>query len=174
MSDVVFSGTVTRGTQLASGGAVGRPNAPFPDSTLSLQQPYFRERGIELDALVPHRVLGTVNVEVPYTLTLNRAGFTVPLLDWTQKLDLPARIAPETFSFAPCVLIFEGREYAGFIYYPHPETKPDTNGHRYDVIEVIAPRIEGLAYDMPIAVRCDALLFNVDPKLREVSGQPAE
>jgi hypothetical protein len=162
METATYPGLVSSGFQFASGGAVGREDDPFPDATLTLQHRRFLERGFDLDRLVPGRVLGTINVKLGQELVLRRADITIPLLDWTSDLDDPrARIAPETFSFVRCTLNFMGRPYSGAIYYPHPETKPATNAHHYDVLEVIAPPVSGLQAGAPATVACAADAFAV-------------
>lgn len=160
MDETVHDGVVGDGFRFASGGAVGRADNPYPDATLRLQQPHLRARGIDLDALVPGWVVGTINVRLDHELVLGRPDLTAALLDWTGDLDDPrARIAPESFSFVHCRLHHAGRDYPGLIYYPHPETKPVVNAHHHDVLEVIAPRVEGLKPGDPVRVACRADAF---------------
>jgi hypothetical protein len=159
--DVIHAGLVGMGFQFASGAAVGRPDrpSPFSDATLRLQEPHLRAHGIDLDALVPGRVLGTINVRLPYALVLDRPDLTAPSVDWTAGQPAPARIAPETFSFARCCLCHAGHYYPGLIYYPHPETKPATNAHDFHVLEVIAPPVRNLVGGSAVAVVCRADAF---------------
>jgi hypothetical protein len=160
--DVIHSGTVARGFQFASGGALGRGDhpSPFSDATLRLQEPHLRAQGIDLDALVPGRRLGTINVRLPYALVLDRPDLTATDVDWTtDEPDPAARIAPETFSFAHCCFCHAGHYYPGLIYYPHPETKPATNAHAYDVLEVIAPPVDDLAAGAAVAIVCRSDAF---------------
>lgn len=162
MATAVYSGLITSGFQFASGGAVGRADNPFPESTLKLQHRHFLERGFDLDLLVPNRVIGTINVKLPMTLELARPDVTLPLLDWTRDLDDPrARIAPETFSFVRCTFVYRDRSWSGALYYPHPETKPGTNAHRHDVLEVIAPPVPGLEPGAPAQIVCAADAFRL-------------
>jgi hypothetical protein len=161
--DVIHAGIVGRGFQFASGGAVGRAEhpSPFSDATLRLQERHLLARGIDLDRLVPGRRLGTINVSLPYALVLTRPDFTAEAVDWTaNEPDPAARIAPETFSFAHCCFCHAGRYYPGLIYYPHPETKPATNAHAYDVLEVIAPPVADLAEGAAVAIVCRADAFS--------------
>jgi len=162
--EVIHAGTVDQGFQFASGAAVGRDArpSPFSDATLRLQEPHFRDRGIDLDALVPGRVLGTINVRLPRALILGRADLTAAAVDWTaSEPDLAARIAPETFSFVRCCLCYDGHYHAGLVYYPHPETKPATNDHDFHVLEVIAPPVADLVTGRPAAIVCRADAFRV-------------
>jgi len=161
MDETLHEGVVGAGFQFASGLAVGRVDNPYPDSTLRLQQPYFRERGVDLDMLVPGWVLGTINIKLSHELKLGRADLTARLVDWTGDLPNPrARIAPESFSFVHCRLRHGGRDYPGLIYYPHPETKPvSVNAHHYDVLEVIAAKVVDLQPGDRAAIICRADAF---------------
>jgi hypothetical protein len=160
MNETIHNGIVGSGFQFASGGAVGRADNPYPASTLRIQQPHFRARGIDLDALVPGWFLGTINVVLPYELTLAAPDLTAERLDWTGDLADPgSRIPPETFSFAHCTLHHGGGRYQGLIYYPHPETKPSVNAHHYNVLEVIAPPVAALRKGDPVSVACRSDAF---------------
>ncbi|MFZ3004887.1 MAG: hypothetical protein WA047_01840 [Phenylobacterium sp.] len=155
----LHQGRVGRGFQMASGGSVGQPGNPFPASTVKMQAPFFRAAGLDLAAEVPGLVWGTINVELGYGLRRATPDITVTDVDWTDGLTGAGRIAPETFSFVRCRLIHAGRDYPGLIYLPHPETKPPTNAHRYDILEVLTCRVEGLADGQPVAVLCRADAF---------------
>jgi len=160
--DVIHPGIVGSGFQFASGRAVGRGThpSPFSDATLRLQDRHFRDRGIDLDALVPGRVLGTINLRLPYPLVLGRADFTAEAVAWTDdERDPAARIAPETFSFLRCCFCYDGQYHAGLLYYPHPETKPATNDHDFHVLEVIAPPVANLSAGRAAAIVCRADAF---------------
>jgi hypothetical protein len=90
--------------------------------TLALQAEHFRARGFELAEHAPDLFWGTVNLRLQEGLALRSPDVTLADVDWSA--DQPLRIAPETFSFVRCRLIYEGRDFPGLIYYPHPETKP--------------------------------------------------
>jgi CTP-dependent riboflavin kinase len=119
--------TVVRGHGVAS----GQGRTPYPAGSIAIQKPYFARLGLDLSGLYE----GTLNLSIaPQRWRLLRATWTIPRLQWT---DLHP---PETFSFARC-------RVAGldaWIYYPHPQTKA---AHFQDasVIEVIAPKIEGVS-----------------------------
>ncbi len=153
-SHTLHQGRVSRGFQMASGGSVGQAGNPFPQSTVKMQAPFFKAAGLDLEAEIPGLVWGTVNVELSYRLRRLRPDRTVEGIDWTAGQDGPGRIGPETFSFVRCRLVFAGRGYAGMIYLPHPETKPATNPHRYDVLEILTSQVAGLAYEQPASVIC--------------------
>ena len=153
-------GLVARGFQFASGRAVGRADNPFPDSTLRMQAPVLKAQfGLDLEAEIPGLVWGTVNVELPYALRRLRPDVTTPGVDWTVELEGAGRIAPETFSFTRCCLVHANLYYPGLIYMPHPETKPATNSHRYNVLEILTSQVDGLAYQDPATVVCRADAF---------------
>lgn len=159
----VIEGRIASGFQFASGAAVGRAELPSPFSaaTLSLQQPHFAVRGIDLEALVPGLHWGTINLVLAEQLALSRPDFTAEAVDWTSNEPaIEARVAPETFSFIHCCLCYRDRFHAGLVYYPHPETKPTTNPHRHDVIEVLSHRVPDLAEGEPAALilRSDAFV----------------
>ena len=119
------------------GVASGRsPDSPYPAGTIALQAPFFAERGLDLSGCFA----GTLNLAVTGgEWRLRDPRLRVEQLAWT-----PLH-APETFSFWPCRLRWAGAasELAGWIYWPHPETKPC---HRQppDQLEVLAPWIPEL------------------------------
>lgn len=124
-------GILVRGHQVAS-----RPSADYPYSTLEKQKPYFKHLGLDLGKYFN----GTLNISIsPLTYEMSAPEFTFLLVEWT---DLHP---PETFSFSRCKVRFRERSYAGWVYYPHPETK---RNHFQDasLIEVIADEIEGIRY----------------------------
>ena len=157
----IHPGVVTAGFQFASGEAVGRPArpSPFSSGTIELQQPHFKALGLDLDSAVPNLFRGTVNVALDRELVLHAPDLSLPLVDWTEGE--AARIAPESFSFVRCCLAVDGRYHVGMIYYPHPETKPALNAHRYDVLEILSEWIDDLAPGRAVAVICRADAFRV-------------
>lgn len=157
-----IEGRVGRGFQFASGSAVGRVRdpSPFSASTLRLQHPHFLAQGVDLERLIPGLIWGTINIELDRALVLTDADYRL-MVDWTK--DEPraeARIGPELFLLLRCRLVRGGREYLGLVYCPHPATKPATNTHRYDVIEVTGPLVEGLADGDRIGVICRQGVFS--------------
>lgn len=89
---------------------------------------------------------GTLNISIaPLEFKMTRPEFTFPLVEWT---DLhPA----ETFSFSRCKVIYQGKEYEGWVYYPHPETKK-THFQSPSLIEVITYEIPEIRYGDAIEV----------------------
>ncbi|MBL8091288.1 MAG: hypothetical protein JNJ43_13220 [Anaerolineales bacterium] len=126
------SGILTRGHQVAS-----RPSKDYPYSTLEKQKPYFKNLGLDL---YPY-FNGTLNISIaPLTFQMMNPEFTFEKVEWT---DLHP---PETFSFSRCKVIFKGKEYAGWVYYPHPETKRN-HFQSPSLVEVITFEIPNIQYD---------------------------
>lgn len=128
-------GTVVRGHGVASG---RKPESPFPAGTIALQVPVFAALGLDLGEM--H--LATVNVDIaPARYVIRRPGHTFADVRWTDVH------GPETFSFLTCGLTREGdpRTRTGWVYYPHPETKP-MHDQPATVLEVLVPHLPGLAY----------------------------
>ncbi len=101
-----------------------------------MQLPYFKEQGLDLFPFFR----GTLNVSIsPYIFTMKNPEFTFRQLQWTDKHP------PEDFSFSRCQIVFDGKTYQGWVYYPHPETK---KMHFQDpsIIEIIASHIPNLGY----------------------------
>jgi hypothetical protein len=130
---IAVRGIVVRGHGIASGRA---PDTPYPAGSIALQRPHFAARGLDLADLFD----GTVNLDLaPRQWRPAAAELTLRDVAWTPL------IPPETFSFIPCraSIVGEPSVYAGFVYYPHPETKP---GHHQpgSVLELLLPHLEDL------------------------------
>ena len=101
------------------GVASGNANDPrFPEGTLAMQKPFFRELGLDLGKF--HE--GTLNLSIePHQYAIRQAAFTFKKVNWSP--DLPA----EDFSFFNCRLKTKdmSKFTDGLVYYPHPETKPE-------------------------------------------------
>lgn len=126
-------GRVKRGYGVASGAA---GDARFPQGTIRCQIPHFRRFGLDLDGCFP----ATINVDIsPYRFELIAPDFRFEQLRWS-----PA-VPAETFSFCACDVEFAGSTRAGWVYYPHPETKPE-HFHDASTVELLAPKLKGLRY----------------------------
>ncbi len=138
------SARVVRGHRVASGGN-GDPR--FPGGTLRMQRPLFLARGLDLSAYHP----GTINVSVaPLRYRIVSARHRFSAVQWH-----PTQPA-EDFSFFDARLSLGGAAAAaGFVYYPHPETKPN-HFQQPDVLELLMPFIAGLAYGSEIQLGIDA------------------
>ncbi|HYF37382.1 MAG TPA: hypothetical protein VD994_18925 [Prosthecobacter sp.] len=128
------SGTIVRGHRVASG-LNGDPR--FPGGTLAMQRPCFAALGLDLVEM--HA--GTLNVSiVPARYEMRQPRWTFPLVKWH-----PTEPA-ETFSFVQARMECpNGEDVSGWIYHPHPETKPE-HFQSPDVLEVLMPFVEGLDY----------------------------
>lgn len=136
-----------RGHQVAS-----RPSKDYPYSSLEKQKPYFKALGLDLYEYFN----GTLNISIaPLRFDMIRPEFTFELVEWT---DLHP---PETFSFSRCKVYFKNREYIGWVYYPHPETKK-THFQNSSLIEVITYEIPEIQYGdkLEIDVDTDKILVN--------------
>jgi hypothetical protein len=146
MSDwISVKGIVKPGYGVASGQA---STPRFPQGTLAMQKPFFQAMGLDLDAYF----LGTINLAIaPHTYQVQQAKYTFLNLKWSPQE--PA----EDFSFFDCrIQSSSDHIYSGLIYYPHPETKPE-HFQAPDILEIIAPMIQGLRYG-------DELILSVDPQ----------
>ena len=130
-----------RGHQVAS-----RPSKDYPYSSLEKQKPFFKALGLDLYEYFN----GTLNISIaPLEFEMIRPQFTFELVEWT---DLHP---PETFSFSRCKVFFKGVEYAGWVYYPHPETKK-THFQNASLIEVITYEIPDIKYDDKLEIEVNA------------------
>ena len=148
MNWTLLPGTLMRGHQVAS-----RPSKDYPYSSLEKQKPYFKALGLDLSSYFN----GTLNISIaPLEFEMTKPEFTFPLVEWT---DLHP---PETFSFSRCKVRFQGKEYTGWVYYPHPETKK-THFQNPSLIEVITYEIEGIQYG-------DVIDIEVNPQEIMIKG----
>ena len=146
------NGILVRGYGVASG-----PSKDYPYGALDRQRPLFKERGLDLGEYFN----GTLNINIsPRSFRMLHPQFTFRQVRWT---DLHP---PEDFSFSACSVLFGGREYDGWIYYPHPETKL-RHFQNPSLLEVIAKPIAGIRHG-------DALEVLVNPaevRLEELHAQ---
>ena len=141
----LLHGILMRGHQVAS-----RPSKEYPYSSLEKQKPFFKALGLDLQEYFN----GTLNISIaPFVFEMTHPDFTFELVEWT---DLHP---PETFSFSRCKVIFKGVEYAGWVYYPHPETKK-THFQNPSLIEVITYQITEIQYGdtLDVEVNTDEIL----------------
>ena len=137
-----YPARIVRGHRVASG-LKGDPR--FPGGTVAMQRPHFARLGLDLGGYHP----GTLNVSIaPRRYRVVRPWRTFERLQWH-----PVEPA-ETFSFFEARLRHDGRSHEALIYLPHPETKPE-HFQAADVLEVLAPWIDGLGYDLPVELEID-------------------
>ncbi|MFM8395934.1 MAG: shikimate dehydrogenase, partial [Acidobacteriota bacterium] len=128
--------TMVPGTILAGHQVASKPSAHYPQGTIAMQAPFFRERGLDLAGFFQ----GTLNISIaPKRFELRRATHFFPQVEWT------THHPPENFSFCRCRVTAGSQTVDGWIYYPHPETKV-RHYQEPSIIEVIAPQIDGLIY----------------------------
>jgi hypothetical protein len=128
---MIVNGVVVAGYRVASG-----PSRDYPYGTLEKQVPLFKQLGLDLGRFY----LGTVNVSIaPLTFEILAPALTFRQVNWT---DLHP---PEDFSFSACELRFRGKEYSGYVYYPHPETKK-RHFENSSLLEIIAEYIPDIHY----------------------------
>jgi len=133
-------GVVVRGHRVASG---LNPATPHPLGTIRLQIPHFARRGLDLTGWHP----ATINVSIaPRRFTLRAPCYTFRNVAWTS-------LHPgEDFSFCRCRVVYGGEAVAGWVYTPHPDTKPD-HVQPPDVLEIITRYLDGLTYGVPLILR---------------------
>lgn len=143
---------VTQGHGIASGKTW---DSRFPNGTLSMQAPFFKDLGMDLSGYFP----GTLNLSVhPYSYRLGTPLHSFPKVKWTSSLP------PENFSFYECrIRLLDEEDFAeALVYRPHPSTKP---GFPQDphVLEVLAPRIPlaGYGKEMEIIGNNGSLSFSL-------------
>jgi hypothetical protein len=126
-------GTIAQGHGVASGSST---TSPYPVGSIKMQAPFFKALGLDLSGCY----FGTLNVSIaPARWKIVQPAFLFENVTWT---DLHP---PETFSFIPCEITYRAATVQGWLYFPHPETKA---AHWQDasVMEIIAPRLDGLGY----------------------------
>lgn len=151
-----MAGRLVRGHRVASGQAA---DSPYPGGTIRMQTPFFKALGLDLTPFYD----ATLNVSLhPYTFAMRRPAYTFRHVEWT------TRHPPEDFSFAHCRLVVNGVRYAGWVYYPHPETKK-AHFQNPSIVEIIAPFIPDLSYGDPLElwIRPDEITIEPGPAASE-------
>lgn len=129
----IINGKLIQGHQVASGTSL---TSPYPQGTIATQIPFFRQLGLDLSPYFQ----GTLNIDIaPYACKVNNPQLTFAQVNWTQLHP------PEDFSFSPCQVLYNDGSYAGWVYYPHPETKI-RHFHNPSVMELIAVPIPNIKY----------------------------
>jgi hypothetical protein len=147
----VVSGVIMKGYQVASG-----PSKDYPYGSLEKQIPLFKRLGLDLESFY----FGTLNVCIaPYTFSMVDPEYTLRQVEWT---DLHP---PEDFSFSRCSIRFRGGEYAGYVYYPHPETKK-RHFENNSILEIISTTIQGIQYGdhVEVELNTDEVLIQMGDK----------
>jgi hypothetical protein len=135
-----ISARVVEGHRVASG-MNGNPR--FPGGTLRMQTPHFLALGFD----IRHLYYGTLNVSIaPLRWRAVKARHTFTKVKWH-----PTEPAEDFSFFDVRVGRPGGSAAAGFIYLPHPETKPE-HFQQPDVLELLLPFMEGLRYGMALSL----------------------
>jgi hypothetical protein len=151
----MITARIVQGHRVASG---QNGNPLFPGGTLKMQAPFFRKLGLDLSRF--HG--GTLNVSIaPRQYRVVTPRLTYRAVKWH-----PTE-APEDFSFFDVRLFWDNlHPVEGLIYFPHPETKP-THFQAPDVLELLLPFVEGLAYGAEIRLEIPStqmLIFQPETK----------
>ena len=146
---VRVKGIVKAGHGVASGQSGDRR---FPDGTLAMQKAYFHQQGLNLDGYY----LGTINLSIsPYQYEVKQAKYTFRQVKWS------ANEPAEDFSFFDCRLVRPDGIIPGYIYYPHPETKPE-HFQPPNTLEIMSSFIPNLRYN-------NELIIELNPNQIEIS-----
>ena len=141
MDTISVKGILVKGHRVASA-----PSDAYPYGTLEKQKPYFKALGLDLEDFYN----GTLNISIrPYRFEMKNPEFTFKRVAWT---DLHP---PETFSFSRCAVIYEGKRYTGWVYYPHPETK-ERHFQDPSMVEVLTTYISGIQYGDEIEIELNS------------------
>lgn len=136
-----LKGIVVKGHQVAS-----RPSDVYPYGTLEKQKPFFKALGLDLDPYYN----GTLNISIsPNTFEMRDPEFTFEHVEWTELNP------PETFSFSQCILMYQGIRYAGWVYYPHSETKI-RHYNNPSVIEILTQYVPDIRYGDEVEIELNS------------------
>ena len=148
---MVVPGVIVEGYRVASG-----PSKDYPYGSLEKQIPLFKQRGLNLERFYA----GTLNVSIaPASFEMVNPEFTFRQVAWT---DLHP---PEDFSFSRGTVRFKGGSYAGYVYYPHPETKK-RHFESASIIEIISVYIPEIHYGerVELELNPDEIRIQVEEK----------
>jgi len=150
-------GTVVEGHRVASG-----PSKEYPYGSLERQKPFFKAGGLDLERFFP----GTLNISIaPLQFKMMKPSYIFRQIAWT---DLHP---PEDFSFSPCRVRFQGKEYKGTIYYPHPETKI-RHFQNPSLIEVITDKVPGRGYGTRLELALDPAAIRIFAEIGRPPSSP--
>ena len=108
-----------------------------------MQIPHFLALGLDLRSF--H--LGTLNVSIaPLCYRVVKARHTFTNVKWH-----PTEPAEDFSFFDVRVIRPDESPIAGFIYFPHPDTKPE-HFQQPDVLELLLPFVKGLHYGMELSL----------------------
>jgi hypothetical protein len=140
----IITARLVEGHRVASG-LNGNPR--FPGGTLRMQTPHFQERGLDISRLY----VGTLNVSIaPLSYRVVKARHTFTNVKWH-----PTEPAEDFSFFDVRVVCPDGTAVAGYVYYPHPDTKPE-HFQQPDVLELLLPFVKGLHYGVTLRLEVPA------------------
>ena len=141
MNTITVKGILVQGHQVAS-----RPSDVYPYGTIEKQKPFFKKLGLDLERFYS----GTLNISIsPRTFEMTDPEFTFERVKWTELNP------PETFSFSRCTLIYKGVRYAGWVYYPHSETKV-RHFNNPAVVEILAQHVPDIRYGDEVEIELNS------------------
>lgn len=138
-----ISGIVTEGYRIASGSntlGVPGPHGEMLKDSFVRQRTFFEKEIPELKTVWT----GTINLNIsPHSARMNAFDHTITC-EWHPGIT-------ETFGIVSGVTLHAaGKTYMNcFIYYPMPS---DIHTPRYEIIELLAPKVEGLSYGDEITI----------------------
>jgi len=137
------------------GVASGKGGDPrYPKGTIHAQMEHFKKKGLDLSPYFP----GTINVDIsPFTFKIKTPKHFLAQVDWSPY------IPPENFYFFDAIVTYDGKDYVGYVYMPDPATKEE-HFQNPNVLELILPKIEGLAYSDSIEINVAEDQLELTPK----------
>jgi hypothetical protein len=146
--------TVVQGHGVASGRAAS--DRRFPDGTIKLQKPHFKECGLDFDTYFDHDyVNGTLNLSIaPLSFEIKNPEFVFRGIKWTDIFP------PENFFLSPAKILFKEKACRALLYIPDPATKPD-HFQQASTLEVIAQRIPGIKAGEQVALYFNAKAIHI-------------
>ena len=138
-----IAGIVTEGYRIASGSNTEGVPGPFGEmlkDSFVRQRVFFEKEVPELKSVWT----GTINLNIsPRSARMNAFDHTITC-EWHPGIT-------ETFGIVSGITLHaKGRTYKDcFIYYPMPS---DIHTPRYEIIELLAPKVEGLSYGDSITI----------------------
>ena len=146
---------VVQGHRVASG---QNGNPRFPGGTLRMQIPCFLALGLDLRGLF----IGTLNVSMaPLRYRVVKAKHTFRKVKWH-----PTEPAEDFSFFDVRVWRPDAPAVNGYIYFPHPETKPE-HFQKPDVLELLLPLMEGVKYGAELDIEIPATQMVIEPAIHQ-------
>jgi hypothetical protein len=136
------------GYHVASGQSDG---SPYPAGSIVLQIPHFQSRGLDLSRFHP----ATLNIEIAARgFVMHHPAHRFEQVRWF------AGNPPEDFSFSRCQVEFRDRKWDGWVYYPHPDTKP-AHWQAPNIMEVITSWLDNIQYGDAVTLYLDPLEIEI-------------